>query len=282
MSTATRTTFDKGTPGDTIALYQTARTALPVDDLQAVGVEEIQRYHTDGFLAVRRGIENSAVHDAMAGLATLARHDSPADIQYERWAEERFDQLSAEERLDATRKFMSFVEHEARLAAVAYDPTILAVVEALLGGTPKLFQNMAMIKPPGGGREKPWHQDNAYFHLVPGTPIVGVWIALDEATLDNGCMRVIPGSHHEGPVRHAFLRDLQICDGDVPIDRGVAVPLPPGGLMLFDGLLQHGTPTNVTQTRRRALQFHYTVEAAVSTSDEEHRATFGWVDGAEC
>jgi phytanoyl-CoA hydroxylase len=95
-------------------------------------------------------------------------------------------------------------------------------------------------------------------------------------------MRVIPGSHREGPVRHAFLRDLQICDGDVPIDRGVAVPLPPGGVLLFDGLLQHGTPTNLTTTRRRALQFHYTVEAAASTSDDEHRATFGWVEGAEC
>ena len=177
---------------------------------------------------------------------------------------------------------MSFVRHDDRLAALADDPAVLAVVATLLGDRPILFQDMALLKPPGGGREKPWHQDNAYFHLVPGTPIVGVWIALDEATLDNGCMRVIPGSHREGPVRHAFLRDLQICDGEVPVERGVGVPLPAGGLMFFDGLLQHGTPANLSGSRRRAVQFHYTVDGAVKTSADEHRDTFGWVDGAEC
>ncbi|MEQ4208517.1 phytanoyl-CoA dioxygenase family protein [Actinopolymorpha sp. B17G11] len=281
MTTAAAS-FDKGIVGDTDVLYRTPGVAEPLDDLQAVSSAAIEHYRAEGFLAIRSGVTPSAVADLMAGLASLARPDSPADIQYEKWAEDRFDQLSPDERLDATRKYMSFARHDARLEAVAHDPGIMRVVTMLLGGEPRLFQEMALIKPPGGGREKPWHQDNAYFHLVPGTPIVGVWIALDEATLDNGCMRVIPGSHREGPVRHAFLRDLQICDGEVPIDRGVAVPLPPGGLLLFDGLLQHGTPTNFTRTRRRALQFHYTVDSAVSTSDDEHRATFGWVDGAEC
>jgi phytanoyl-CoA hydroxylase len=281
MTTAP-TSFDKGIASDNDVLYRTPRSARPLDDLAAVDSAAIERYRADGFLAIRNGLTADAVTDLMAGLASLARADTPADIQYEKWAEERFDQLSADERLDATRKFMSFAKHEARLGAAAHDPDIMRVVRMLLGDEPRLFQDMALIKPPGGGREKPWHQDNAYFHLVPGTPIVGVWIALDDATLDNGCMRVIPGSHREGPVRHAFLRDLQICDGDVPIDRGVAVPLPPGGLLLFDGLLQHGTPTNFTRTRRRALQFHYTVDAAVATSDDEHRATFGWVDGAAC
>jgi phytanoyl-CoA hydroxylase len=282
MPAATRSSFDKGIAGDTDALYRTPHVVEPLDDLGAVGEEEVRRYRADGYLAIRRGVTAEAVEDLMAGLAALARPGSPVDVQYEKWAEDRFDQLSPDQRLDATRKFMSFAQYDARLEAVAQDLTIMSVVEVLLGDQPRMFQDMALIKPPGGGREKPWHQDNAYFHLVPGTPIVGVWIALDEATLDNGCMRVIPGSHREGPVRHAFLRDLQICDGDVPIERGVAVPLPPGGLLLFDGLLQHGTPTNLTRTRRRALQFHYTVDAAVSTSDDEHRTTFGWVDGAEC
>jgi ectoine hydroxylase-related dioxygenase (phytanoyl-CoA dioxygenase family) len=278
----TRVSFDQVVAGDTDTLYRTPRVAKPLDDLQAIGAKELRRYRTDGYLAIRRGFAADTVADLLAGLASLARPDSPADIQYENWAEERFDQLTEEERLDATRKLMSFSRHDARLDAAAHDPAIASVVTALLGDEPRMFQDMALIKPPGGGREKPWHQDNAFFKYAPGTPIVGVWIALDEATLDNGCMRVIPGSHREGPVRHAFQRDLQICDGEVPIDRGVAVPLPPGGLLLFDGLLQHGTPTNLTRTRRRALQFHYTVDAAVSTSDDEHRATFGWVDGTEC
>jgi phytanoyl-CoA hydroxylase len=263
-------------------LYDTRQIADLVADLASIGPAKLTAYRSAGFLAVRRGVDAEAVAAGLAGLEALARPGSPADIQYEAWAEDALDGLTPDQRLDATRKFMSFVGHDIRLAALAHAPAILAVVEALLGDEPRLFQDMALLKPPGGGREKPWHQDNAYFHLVPGTPIVGVWIALDDASLDNGCMRVIPGSHQDGPVRHAFLRDLQICDGEVPVDRGVAVPLPAGGLMFFDGLLQHGTPANLSTARRRAVQFHYTVDSAVTTSDEDHRATFGWVDGAEC
>ncbi len=274
--------FDQGGATYADRLYTAGQVAEPLDDLEAVGPDEVSRYRTEGFLAVRRALSGEEVAAALAGLESLARPDSPVDAQYEKWAEDAFDDLSPAQRLDATRKFMSFARHEERLAALAHHPAITGIVAAMLGGDPVMFQDMALLKPPGGGREKPWHQDNAYFHLVPGTPIVGVWIALDEATLANGCMRVIPGSHRDGPVRHAFLRDLQICDGDVPVERGTAVPLPAGGLMFFDGLLQHGTPTNLTDTRRRAVQFHYTVAAAVSTSDDEHRATFGWVDGAQC
>jgi hypothetical protein len=282
MPAAARTTFDQGGAAYPDDLYRTARIAEALDGLAAIGTEEVRRYRADGFLPVAGAVDRAQVDAALSGLASLAGPNSPADIQYESWAEDRIDRLSPEERMDATRKFMAFARHDDRLAALAHDAGILAVVAELLGGTPRMFQDMALLKPPGGGREKPWHQDNAYFHLVPGTPIVGVWLALDDATLDNGCMRVVPGSHREGPTRHAFLRDLQICDGDVPVDRGVAVPLPAGGLMFFDGLLQHGTPANFTDTRRRAVQFHYTVEAAAATSEEEHRATFGWVDGAEC
>ena len=276
------TGFDAGGPADSAVLYSTPRVADAAADLASVGPAEVARYRSDGFLAVHSGVSAAAVAAGLTGLAALARPGSPADIQYEKWAEHTLDDLSPDQRLDATRKFMSFVRHDDRLAALADDPAVLAVVATLLGDRPILFQDMALLKPPGGGREKPWHQDNAYFHLVPGTPIVGVWIALDEATLDNGCMRVIPGSHREGPVRHAFLRDLQICDGEVPVERGVGVPLPAGGLMFFDGLLQHGTPANLSGSRRRAVQFHYTVDGAVKTSADEHRGTFGWVDGAEC
>ena len=282
MQSAARKTFDRGGTGYAGELYRTGASAEPVDGLDAVGPDELRRYRAEGFLAVRRVLSADDVAGALAGLESLARADSPVDVQYEQWAEEAFDDLTASERLDATRKFMSFSRHDPRLDALAHHPGILRLVAQLLGGRPEMFQDMALLKPPGGGREKPWHQDNAYFHLVPGTPIVGVWIALDQATLDNGCMRVIAGSHRDGPVRHAFLRDLQICDGEVPLERGVAVPLEPGGLLLFDGLLQHGTPANFTDTRRRAVQFHYTVGSAVSTSDDEHRTTFGWVDGAEC
>jgi len=274
-------TVDRGGDAYEPALYAAPGIARPLPGLE-VGPAEVQEFRDEGFLAVAQALTRTEVDQAQEGLRALARAGSPADIQYERMAQDRLGQLSADERLDVTRKFMWFSEHDARLRALAHHPGILTAVERLLGATPHMFQDMALLKPPGGGREKPWHQDNAFFRMEPGTPIVGVWIALDEATADNGCMRVIPGSHREGPRRHAFLRDLQVCDGEVPIERGVAVPLRPGGLLFFDGLMMHGTPANQTTSRRRALQFHYTVAAPDRTTEDQHRAYFGWVDGAEC
>jgi len=55
----------------------------------------------------------------------------------------------------------------------------------------------------------------------------------------------------------------------------VVVPLAPGGLLLFDGLIHHGTPANLTQERRRAVQFHYAARSAVWTNEEERLAIFG-------
>ena len=66
-------------------------------------------------------------------------------------------------------------------------------------GRPRDVPGHGTAQAAGGGREKPWHQDKAFFEIDVTSPVVGVWIALDEATPDNGCMHVIPGSHLEGP-----------------------------------------------------------------------------------
>lgn len=282
MSPESTIRFDNGGGGYPEYLYETQESADLVPDLAAVTGVDLAFYQECDFLAVRRALSQVEVDDALDGLAAVAVPGSGVDIQYEKCARDTVDTMSPQQRLDVTRKLMSIACRDPRLTAIAQHADILGVVGQLLGEQPHLFQDMALLKPPGAGREKPWHQDNAFFHLAVGTPIVGVWIALDAATAENGCMRVLPGSHREGPVRHARLRDLQICDNDVEVPRVVAVPLPPGGLMFLDSLLQHGTPASRTSTRRRALQFHYTVADAPHVSNEERRAVFGLVDGAEC
>jgi len=98
---------------------------------------------------------------------------------------------------------------------------------------------------------------------------------LDEALIENGCMHIIPGSQRNGPVVHWRRRDWQICDTDVQTRRVVAVPLRPGSLLFFHGLLHHGTPPSRSTLRRRAVQYHYAPSDVVKISGEEHRAIFG-------
>jgi phytanoyl-CoA hydroxylase len=257
-------------------IYRGDVTAELVPDLDHIGAAEIERYRTEGFLGVEKVFDDIRVGDALDGLTTLLMEPRGAGIAFETWAEDKLHEFDGPPRLDLVRKFMRFVDYDQRLHALAYDERLLSVVRRIIGTADiTLLQDMALIKPPGGGREKPWHQDNAFFRIKPGTPIVGVWIALDEATIDNGCMHVLPGTHREGPVIHFNRLDWQICETDVQTSRDVAVPLPPGGGLFFDGLIHHGTPPNNTDARRRALQYHYIDRATIMTTPEERMETFG-------
>ncbi|CAA9320684.1 MAG: hypothetical protein AVDCRST_MAG93-5729, partial [uncultured Chloroflexia bacterium] len=172
-------------------------------------------------------------------------------------------------------KLFYFVEYDARLKAMSAHPELMAVLSRLMDAQPVLSQDMALMKPPFIGSEKPWHQDQAYFNIPVGQTVVGVWIALDEALPENGCMYIIPGSHTEGPVIHFKRRDWQICDTEVASDHAIAVPLKPGGALFFHCLLHHGTPPSKSARRRRAVQFHYKPEEAPAITTEERMAVFG-------
>lgn len=264
---------------DPDSLYSDRERAELLPDLTAIGEAERSRYRRDGFLAVRSAFEPARVHAALKGLAALLSHPGAARIEFEASATENLDDLDdldGVERMDAVRKFMAFTDHEPVLHALAHDDQLLRVISMLLDDdSPVMFQDMALLKPPGGGREKPWHQDGAYFTLPPGSPVVGVWIALDAATTENGCMHVLRGSHRDGPVVHFLRRDWQICDDQVETVRDVAVPLPPGGALFFDGLVHHGTPTNRGPSRRRAVQFHYRPSSVTPITEDERLAVFG-------
>jgi hypothetical protein len=193
---------------------------------------------------------------------------------------------------DRVRKLMGFVGYCKAIDAVVHDAKLIALVARLLDcpvDEVELFQDMALLKP-SGGREKPWHQDKAYFDIGVETKVVGCWMAIDEATCENGCLRLLRGGHTAGSFMHFSVRDYQICDTDAPSvkngDDVIAVPLRPGGLILFDGMIPHGTPTNTASSRRRALQFHWIQKGApvVTENAPGGRAQIfgGTVKGLSC
>lgn len=278
MSTAKESlAFDPGAEEHAPELYLHDAIAEKVDSFDAVTDEHLAFYRQEGYLAVENAFSPEEVTSALDGLIHLIMGGNPefAGVSFEAKAKEILPTLGPEARQDAVRKLMYFVDYDERLKAVSHSPKLLALVERLIGERPTMFQDMALLKPPRMGREKPWHQDHAYFDFPIGTRVVGAWIALDEATLDNGCMRVQPRKHLEGPQIHFKRRDWQICDTEVMGKRCVAAPLKPGGLLLFDGLLPHGTPANRSPSRRRALQFHYAPESVQKWSTEERLAHFG-------
>jgi len=187
--------------------------------------------------------------------ASYKRPDSPSFLQLEPGFDPEGKSL---EELDASvRKYMWFCD-EAPLFRQMVSPgsRLHGIVEGLLGPEPVLFQEMALVKPAYVGSEKPWHQDNAYFSVTPLEAVIGVWLALDDATVENGCMHVIPGGQHNG-YRHHHGTDCEIAPALLEIDRAIPVPIPAGGALFFYGMLPHQTPPNRSPQRRRALQFHF-------------------------
>ena len=178
------------------------------------------------------------------------------------------------------RKLMNFDREHPAFEGIAHGHARLQpVLETLLGPDPVLFQSMALIKPPHIGTEKPWHQDNAYFSVTPLDAVLGVWIALDAATVANGCMHVIPGGHRLGAMRHHHDKDCEILEGRLDPSKAVAVELPPGGALIFYGMLPHQTPPNQSPDRRRALQFHYHAAHATRLPSAEYDRVYAEADG---
>ena len=135
---------------------------------------------------------------------------------------------------------------------------------------PALVQSMYIYKHPGVGGEVTWHTDHTFLWTEPRS-VVGFWVAVDEATTENGCMWAIPGGHRL-PVKSRFVRDgdstsTEVFDPDeYPIDQAVALPATPGTLILLDGALPHWSDANRSQKPRQAFTLHV-VDGATEWSE---------------
>jgi len=265
-----QTSSDRSLNGDrAMRMYRYDRVYQPLPHPDAIDEPAIRRFHEDGFIAVENVFTPAEVQSYLDAIhETILADDGTLGVtHYEPGVDGQ--SLPGPQRVPLVRKLFLFADKVPVLGAAAGHPRLFSIAQRLMGEQLVLSQDMALLKPPGGGVEKPWHQDTAYFAISPPTAVIGTWTALDEATLDNGCMHAIPGSHKLGPKPHYHDRDCQLPDDTVDLDRDVAIPLKPGGTMFFSGLLHHGTPPNRSQSRRQALQFHYRTVSSTNMRPEE-------------
>ena len=138
----------------------------------------------------------------------------------------------------------------------------LAELAADLGlAEPLLRQSMFIFKPPGIGGEVRWHQDATFLHDTPMS-VTGFWFALEDATVDNGCLWVEAGGHR-GPLRERFVRSGDAVrsvalDATPWPDTSAAAPLEveAGTLVCFHGLLPHYSAPNRSARSRHAYTLH--------------------------
>lgn len=139
-------------------------------------------------------------------------------------------------------------------------PRAVTALTEVIGPNVKMMQSMLFIKSSGQPGQA-WHQDEAHIPTRDRS-LTAVWIALDDATVDNGCLWVIPGSHRRGILYPERTQEDPRFDctreaHGFSDDAAVPVELPAGAAVIFNGYLLHRSLPNTTGGLRRALVNHY-------------------------
>ncbi|KAJ2909776.1 hypothetical protein GGI21_001545 [Coemansia aciculifera] len=148
------------------------------------------------------------------------------------------------------------------------------------------MESMVVCKQPGTGGAVPWHQDSTFAFTQP-LSVCGFWIALEDSTLENGCLEYIPGSHLTTPVTRRFIRKADKSGMDVIIlnttaiprshDTGNPIQVAAGSLVLIDGQVLHRSSYNYSNKSRWA----YTIHIVEGTAEYDELNWLQMPDGAE-
>jgi phytanoyl-CoA hydroxylase len=223
-----------------------------------------QQYATDGFFRIDRFADPSVGRAMLDDVVGLVRaHDRGEPVEHALVlpeAQPDFSTKSEDKPEDLISKVFKLHRRPAFASFLRADG-ILPIVTSILGSDDvDCFLSQFIFKNPRAWGQ-PWHQDSYYFPFDPPRPIVGLWLAVTEATLENGCLHVLPGSHEE-PV-HEHIPDrrpganygyTEIVDHDM--SESVPVLMQPGDLLVFDSHLMHRSTDNTSGGIRAAMVFH--------------------------
>jgi chlorinating enzyme len=169
-----------------------------------------------------------------------------------------------------------------RLLGFLLADEVLDLVEPLIGPDIALWSSHFLSKDPFTGMPTPWHEDSAYWQgrLSAYDGIVTMWLALDRSNRENGCLRVIPGTHRDGFSDYEstsrdrlFTKQIR---GEVDEESAVDFELEPGQCSLHDGRIIHGARANTSPHRRTGYAMRY-ISAAIRVIPEANPGHRIWL-----
>lgn len=202
-------------------------------------------------------------------ISSLEADELIADV--EAWGEEFLRDLPPDQRAwyvdggvkarTVLRKLDNPHHHRQAVRRLACNPILVDHVESIIGKGLSVYFSQIFFKPPEGGGPKPAHQDNFYFGPNDREGVVTAWVALDEATTENGCMSMGEGTNlgpvypHVAPPGEPF--NLQLPEHILARQPMTPAPVPRGGVSFHHGNTFHQSGTNRSTTWRRACALHY-------------------------
>ena len=241
---------------------------------------QFEQYQRDGYVVAENLLSSDEVDRVRSRIREYTTGER-TETEFSRMLEPDSDASAFDHEGEPVRKFegVGMAREDDVFADLAHHDDILEIVTQLQGPNLKLLRSAAMMKPPQVGSEKKFHQDAAYYPIQPMDHVT-VWIALDEATEDNGCMRVVPGAHTDGLLGHEAIdyeTDITIAERDYGLEDTIALPMDPGSVLFQHCLLPHYTAANTTDSWRRGFILAYMRSRSRFTSEDPPE----WVDSLQ-
>ena len=143
---------------------------------------------------------------------------------------------------------------------VATDPAIVDVVEALIGPNIRYYTDQMFVKPAHHGSEVPWHHDSSYWRMAE-PKLLSCWLAIDDVTIENGCVRFIPGTHEADTPHHVVesrtANNIAARPEYVEESREVPVQMKAGSASFHHSLTLHRSLPNTSDKGRRGMIMIY-------------------------
>ncbi len=222
--------------------------------------EQRRAWESNGFFIIR-GFESPgacrAIHERVVEIARLSA--GGFRVPNVLVVEEKKPNPRAKNPEDKVAKIFR-LHRDSLFKQLVENPRYVAIANELLGPEIDCFVTQFIFKNQGA-LGQPWHQDSHYFAFSKG-PQIGMWLAITRATLQNGCLHVLPGSHKEPVLKHvpdARTYALYGYDEIVGHDTSKSIPalLEPGDLLVFHSHLMHRSTDNVADEIRAAMVWHY-------------------------
>ena len=219
-------------------------------------------FNANGYLIVKNILTPDELRELRARVDGALAGSQPQfgdfDVQWEPGMEQRTD-LPRAQRI---RVFFHLCHRDEWFWRYATQPKIVRIIEALLGPSPRIYTDQLFVKGAYNGSAVPYHQDAAYWPVIPMN-MISCWMAIDDATLENGCVRVVPGTHKKFIPHTHFTsgpQSLGLLDHEVDAATEIPIELPAGSCMFHHSLLIHRSTSNSSARSRRGLVSIYMPE----------------------
>jgi ectoine hydroxylase-related dioxygenase (phytanoyl-CoA dioxygenase family) len=216
---------------------------------------EINNYHKQGWLIPKFQLPHSLINELRTTLDDLIAKNP--GVRPEKLVSAHVVGKSNggmnDEGVRGSRAFLDLAQH----------PEIIEMVSEVIGPDVILWGCHVFCKPAGDGLETPWHQDGHYWPIRPLATCT-VWVALDDSTIENGCLRVVPGSHANKEIKPHLVEDrndlvlnLRTQADAFNPEEAVDIQLKAGQMSMHDVYMIHGANVNRSTKRRAGVALRY-------------------------